>query len=267
MTVYLHFQDNSEPWAELNFASQNEPKSRRVFLEISEFWPVVELARGRSKRRRLVSVSGKVRGFSSQNPVSEGAKLHLTPQRQEAMGAFTATSGELPNNPLAEASGAQWYALYTAPRHEKQVADRINRQGISCFLPLYRSMRRWKDRRKELSLVLFPGYVFVRMALQNRFRVLQLPGAVRLVSFNGQPAPLPEDEIENLRSRLVGSNNIEPHPYLTAGRHVRVRSGPLQGLEGIILRTKDRCRIVLSIHLIMRSLAVEVDDGDLEFIA
>ena len=183
------------------------------------------------------------------------------------MGAITATPTELSIGSIAEPGRTHWYALYTAPRHEKQVADRINQQGLSSFLPLYRSVRRWKDRRKELSLVLFPGYVFVRMQLQNRFRVLQLPGAVRLVSFNGQPAALPEEEIENLKSRLAGSGNIEPHPYLIAGRRVRVRSGPLQGLEGIILRTKDRCRIVLSIHLIMRSLAVEVDDGDLEFVS
>lgn len=169
--------------------------------------------------------------------------------------------------PAAEPSAAHWYALYTVPRHEKRVADQINQQGIACFLPLYRSVRRWKDRRKELALVLFPGYVFVRLPLQNRLRVLQLPGAVRLVTFNGQPAALQEEEIENLRSRLSCSRNIEPHPYLAVGRHVRVRSGPLQGLEGIVLRTKDRCRIVLSIHLIMRSVAVEVDDGDLEFIS
>src|SRR5579864_1440572 len=184
-----------------------------------------------------------------------------------AMGVLATTTAKVPVGPIREPSGAHWYALYTAPRHEKRVADQIGRQGIACFLPLYRSVRRWKDRRKELSLVLFPGYVFVRMQLQNRFRVLQLPGAVRLVSFNGQPAAIPEEEIETLRSRLAGSGNIEPHPYLSAGRHVRVRSGPLQGLEGIILRTKDRCRIVLSIHLIMRSLAVEVDDGDLEFVS
>jgi transcription antitermination factor NusG len=179
------------------------------------------------------------------------------------MSAFATASTIVPT-PI-EAT-ANWYALYTAPRHEKFVADQINRQGIDCFLPLYRSMRRWKDRRKELALVLFPGYVFVQMALQNRLRVLQLPGAVRLVSFNGQPTPMPEEEIENLRTRL-SSVNVEPHPYLTAGRRVRVRSGPLQGLEGIIVRTKDRCRIVLSIHLIMRSVAVEVDDSDVELIA
>src|ERR1700691_2388790 len=122
-------------------------------------------------------------------------------------------------------TGANWYALYTAPRHDKFVAAQINRQGIACFLPLYRSVRRWKDRRKELALVLFPGYVFVQMALQHRLRVLQLPGAVRLVTFNGQPVPLPEIEIEHLQRQLSRCGSIEPHPYLSAGHRVRVRSG------------------------------------------
>jgi len=161
----------------------------------------------------------------------------------------------------------KWYALYTCPRHEKRVAEQIEQRHISCFLPLYRSVRRWKDRRKELDMALFPGYVFVQMALQHRLRVLQLPGAVRLVTFNGRPVPLPEEDIQNLRNHLSCSGNIEPHPYLSVGRRVRVRSGPLRGLEGIIQRTKDRCRIVLSIDLIMRSVAVEVDDADVEFIA
>ena len=183
------------------------------------------------------------------------------------MGALESTILNVSAGPLPEISGTNWYALYTAPRHEKRVADQIGRQGIACFLPLYRSVRRWKDRRKELALVLFPGYVFVRMSLEHRLRVLQLPGAVRLVTFNGQPASLPEAEIESLQHHLSCSGNVEPHPYLSVGRRVRVRSGPLKGLEGIILRTKDRCRIVLSIHLIMRSVAVEVDDSDLEFIA
>jgi transcription antitermination factor NusG len=157
-----------------------------------------------------------------------------------------------------------WYALYTCPRHEKRVAEQIERRSFPCFLPLYRSVRRWKDRRKELDLALFPGYVFVRMALANRLRVLQLPGVVRLVSFHGQPAPLPAEEIEALQDRLSRGLKIEPHPYLRAGRRVQVRSGPMQGLEGIIVRTKDRCRVVLSIDLIMRSVAVEVDEADLE---
>jgi transcription termination/antitermination protein NusG len=166
-----------------------------------------------------------------------------------------------------DASRANWYALYTSPRHEKRVAEQIERHSIACFLPLYRSVRRWKDRRKELKLVLFPGYVFVRIALHNRLRVLQLPGAVRLVTFNGQPAALPEDEIENLRNRLSGSGGIEPHPYLRTGRRVRVRCGPMQGLEGIIVRKKDRCRLVFSVDLIQRSVAVEVDEADVEAVS
>ena len=103
-----------------------------------------------------------------------------------------------------------WYALYTCPRHEKCVAQQIEQRRIDCFLPLYRSVRRWKDRRKELELALFPGYVFVRLAAEDRLRVLQLPSAVRLVSFNGQPAPLPEAEIEALRQRLASGARIEP---------------------------------------------------------
>jgi transcription antitermination factor NusG len=176
-----------------------------------------------------------------------------------ATAPVNATAAPLPKEP----SGASWYALYTAPRHEKHLAQQMERRSIPCFLPLYRSVRRWKDRRKQLDLVLFPGYIFVQVALQSRVQVLQLPGAVHLVTFNGQPAPLPNDEIEALRKRLSGSANIEPHPYLRTGRRVRVRRGPMVGLEGIVVRRKDCCRVVFSIDLIMRSVAVEVDEDDL----
>lgn len=165
---------------------------------------------------------------------------------------------------LAKADPENWYALYTCPRHEKCVVQQIEERQISCFLPLYRSVRRWKDRSKTLELALFPGYVFVRLALRDRLRVLGVPGAVRLVTFNGQPAVLPDKEIETLRLRLSGDNPIEPHPYLRVGRRVRVRCGPMQGLEGIIVRKKDCCRLVFSLDLIMRSVAVEVDDADVE---
>ena len=164
------------------------------------------------------------------------------------------------------AAEANWYALYTCPRHEKRVAEEIEQRHIACFLPVYRSVRRWKDRRKELDLALFPGYVFVRIALQDKLQVLQVPGAVRLVTFNGRPAALPEQEIECLRNRQSNSK-IEPHPYLRVGRRVRVRSGPLQGLEGIIRRSKDKCRLVFSLDLIMRSVAVEVDEADVDLVS
>ncbi len=120
---------------------------------------------------------------------------------------------------------------------------------------------------KELELPLFPGYVFVQIAPQNRLQVLKLPGVVRLVTFNGQPAALPLGEVEALRNRLSASPRIEPHPYLRVGRRVRVRSGPMQGLEGIILRKKDSCRVIFSIDLIRRSVAVEVDEFDVEVVS
>jgi len=154
--------------------------------------------------------------------------------------------------------------LYTCPHREKLVAEQIKRRSVPCFLPVYRSVRRWKDRRKELQLALFPGYVFVQMALEKKLKVLEIPGAVRLVSFNGQPAPLPASEIEMLKNRLSGAGGVEPHPYLRAGRRVRVRSGAMEGLEGIVVRRKERCRVVFSINLLQRSVAVEVDEADLE---
>jgi transcription antitermination factor NusG len=159
---------------------------------------------------------------------------------------------------------SHWYAAHVCSRHEKQVARQLEERRVSCFLPVYRSVRRWKDRRKELDLVLFPGYVFVHLDLKDRLRVLQVPSVVRFVSFNGHPAPLPDSEIEALNSGLAGGVRAEPHPYLKVGRRVRVKYGPLAGAQGILVRRKDKFRVVLSIDLIMRSVAVEVDEADVE---
>jgi len=174
----------------------------------------------------------------------------------------SATEASLPAAQIL-ATG-NWYALYTCPHREKLVAEQIKRRSFPCFLPVYHSLRRWKDRRKELELALFPGYVFVQMALETKLKVLEIPGAVRLVSFNGQPVALPASVIEMLKNRLSGTRGIEPHPYLRAGRRVRVRNGAMEGLEGIVVRRKDRCRVVFSINLLKRSVAVEVDEADLE---
>lgn len=164
-------------------------------------------------------------------------------------------------------SESNWYALYTCSRQEKRVPEQIERPRVSRFLPLYRSLRRWKDRRKELDLVLFPGYVFVQMKLEDRSRALQLPGVVRVVSFNGRPAAVPAGEIERRRERLSRSSKIARHPYLRTGRRLRESSGPLEGLEGIVVRRKESCRLVLSIDVIQRSVAVEVDEADLEMVS
>ena len=158
---------------------------------------------------------------------------------------------------------ALWYAAYTNANHEKRVTQQLEQRSIEHFLPLYESARRWKDRRVRLQMPLFPGYVFVKLALRDRLQLLQIPGVVQLVSFNGHPAPLPQEDIQAIRNCLDRGQQVEPHPYLTAGRRVRVMSGPLQGLEGIILRRKNKTRFVLSFELIMRSVAVEIDETEL----
>jgi transcription antitermination factor NusG len=156
-----------------------------------------------------------------------------------------------------------WYAAYTNANHEKRVTQQLEQRSIEHFLPLYESTRCWKDRRVRLQMPLFPGYVFVKLALRDRLKLLQIPGVVQLVSFNGQPAPLPQEDIQAIRNCLERSQQVEPHPYLKTGRRVRVVSGPLQGLEGIILRRKNKTRFVLTFELIMRSVAVEIDETEL----
>jgi transcription antitermination factor NusG len=175
-----------------------------------------------------------------------------------------ALGGFDPGEPKPVSLDVRWYATYVCSRHEKQVLSQLQERKITSFLPVYRSVRRWKDRRKELELVLFPGYVFVHLDLKDRLRVLQLPSVVRFVSFNGHPAPLPDKEIEVLSKGLASGIRAEPHPYLHVGHRVRVRSGPLAGAHGILVRRKEKFRVVLSIDLIMRSVAVEVDEEDIE---
>jgi transcription antitermination factor NusG len=158
----------------------------------------------------------------------------------------------------------RWYVLYTNGRHEKKVVELLSNRHVSCYLPLYRSVRRWQDRRKEVDLPLFPGYVFVRIALRSKLQVLTVPGVVQIITFNGTPAPVADAEIECLRRGLSSSTSVEPHPYLKVGRSVRVRSGPFAGMNGILVRRKHAFRLVLSIDLIMRSLSVEIDEAEVE---
>src|SRR5947209_14254264 len=124
-----------------------------------------------------------------------------------------------------------WYAVYTNANHEKRVAKQLGERSIEHLLPLYDSVRRWKDRRVWLQMPLFPGYVFVRVALRDRLQVLQIPSVAHLVSFSGHPAPVPESDIQSIQNCLNRDHNVEPYPYLQAGRRARVERGPLQGLD------------------------------------
>jgi transcription antitermination factor NusG len=163
-----------------------------------------------------------------------------------------------------ESAEPHWYAVYTCANHEKQVAKQFLERNIEHFLPLYGTVRRWADRKKRIELPLFDGYVFVRIGLRDRVDVLRVPSVVNLVGFNGHPAMLSVCEIEFLKNTLLPQLRAEPHPYLTAGRKVRVVRGALQGAEGILIRKKKANRVVVSIDLIARSASVEVETADIE---
>jgi len=156
-----------------------------------------------------------------------------------------------------------WYAAYTASRHEKTVAEHLRQRDVECFLPLYESVRRWNNGRHLVQLPLFPGYVFVRMAMRDKLRVLQVPGLAQLVSFQGAPAALPEAEIETLRTALQSGVTAQPYRYLNVGSKVEISRGPLQGMRGILLRHQGQFRVILSVEMIMRSMVIEVDALDI----
>ncbi len=159
----------------------------------------------------------------------------------------------------------RWFAVYTTSRHEKRVAQHLSQRRIEHFLPVFRCQRTWNDGSKvSLELPLFPGYIFVRINRTERVRVLEVPGALDVIGgAGGLLAPLPDDEIEALRSG-AHLRHAEPHPFLTVGQRARIRSGALAGMEGIVVRKSNSLRIVLTLDLIMQSISVEVDGEDLE---
>jgi len=196
--------------------------------------------------------------------VADGAKLYLENSHTMATLSPSMAPSTSPHLWIPADSQPLWYAAYTSANHEKKAAAEISRRGVESFLPLYRSVRRWSDRRVELEMPLFPGYVFVHLALRERLRVLQVPGVAKLVGFGGLPAALPDEQVEALRAGLDGQMLAKPHPYLVVGRRVRIVRGPLCGAQGVLVRKKSVFRVVLSLELIMRSVAVEVDAADVE---
>jgi transcription antitermination factor NusG len=190
--------------------------------------------------------------------------MHIVSPNSTSYGATLRAAREYSANLPVEYLEPRWYAAYTSANHEKRVALQLVQRSVEHFLPLYESVRRWKDRRMKLQMPLFPGYVFVRLALRDRLQVLQVPGVARLVGFSGLPCALPNSEIEAMQTCLERKAYLQPHPYVQVGRRVRVKCGPLAGLEGIVVRKKNRVRFVISLDLIQRSVAVEVEAGDVE---
>ena len=175
--------------------------------------------------------------------------------------------GAVPDAPCETQSVSRWFALYTNSRHEKRVAQYLSQREIEFFLPLYRSEKNWRDgSRGTQDLPLFPSYLFVHIQRNERVRVLQVPGTISIVGGTGrEPSPLPDGAIEALREGLQ-SQSVSPHPLLTVGQRARIRSGCFAGMEGVVMRTNNRCRVVLTIDHIQQSMAVEVGNDDLELL-
>jgi transcription antitermination factor NusG len=152
-----------------------------------------------------------------------------------------------------------WYVLYTRHQHEKTVAQILTSKGFEILLPLYSTARQWKDRTKLISLPLFPCYVFLRGGLERRLAVMTTPGINAIVSTAGQPTPVPPAEFEAIRRVVEGGVRVEPHPFLKCGEWVRVKCGPLMGIQGILLRKKNLYRLVLSVEILGKAASVEVD--------
>jgi transcription antitermination factor NusG len=164
----------------------------------------------------------------------------------------------------ASSQDSHWWALYTRHQHEKVVAEMLSAKGFEVFLPLYDSIRRWKDRQKLISLPFFPCYVFVRGGLHRRLQVVTTPGVHMILSHGANVAIIPEYEIEAIRRTAEGPCRIEPHPFLRCGERVRVTRGSMQGIEGILVRKKNQYRLVLSVEMLAKSVAVEIDATDVE---
>jgi transcription antitermination factor NusG len=170
--------------------------------------------------------------------------------------------------PFVEPSAVRnWFAVRTRANHERRVSERFDVRSLEHFFPTYTQISQWTDRRVKLELPLFPGYLFVKIGPGEHVQVLQVAGVVGLVSFNGRPYPLASEEIESLRHGIQNALRFEPHPYLRLGCRVRIKRGPLCGYEGVLTRKKNIYRVVLSLHLIAQSAAVEIDAGDIERIA
>ena len=166
--------------------------------------------------------------------------------------------------PVTNLCESAWYAIYTRHQHEKMVAQNLTNKGFETFLPLYATTHHWKDRMKALWLPLFPSYVFLNGGLDRRLQIVTTPGIHGIVSCGEQPAAIPAIEIEAIRRVVESGARIEAHPYLKLGDRVRIKCGPLEGIQGILVRKKNICRLVLSVEMLGKSAAMEIDAFQVE---
>jgi len=167
---------------------------------------------------------------------------------------------------LVQGDGLQWFALRTRSRHEKKVATEIAAKGIFAFLPIITRKHKWSDRYKMVELPLFPCYLFVRMdsSAETRVTVLRTSGAVGFIGNGGRGTPIPDAQIDSVRSILEQGVEFSLHPYLAINQRVRIRGGSLDGVEGVLLAKNTDQSLVVSIDLIQRSVAIRVSGYQLE---
>ncbi len=158
-------------------------------------------------------------------------------------------------------NGWPWFAVHVKARYEKATAWLLHQKGYEGFLPLYKCRRRWSDRIKELELPLFPGYLFCRFNLHERLPILKTPGVLSIVGIGKTPIPVDEGEIAAIQSIVKCGVPTQPWPFLQIGQRVRINYGPLSGLEGIVVNLKSQHRLVVSVTLLQRSVAAEIDDA------
>jgi len=157
-----------------------------------------------------------------------------------------------------------WFALQVRTRHETAIAGFLEAKGYERFVPLYKFRKRWSDRIKVMEAPLFPGYLFCRFDPQQRLPILKTPGVIQIVGYNRIPTPIDEMEIKAIQTLVASGLKTQPWPFLAVGERVRIESGSLRGLEGIVVKMKENHRLVVSITLLRRSVAVEIDSALVE---
>lgn len=159
---------------------------------------------------------------------------------------------------------SHWYAAYTRHNHERTAVTHFGQRSVESWLPTYEAIRQWKDRRVRMRFPLFPGYIFVRIALKERLKVLEVPGIVRLVGFGGSPTPLTDQDISAIRKASNCTyRQVKPCAYICSGVRVRINGGPFQGMQGVVVRKKGNLRVVVSLELIQSSFMVEVNQTEI----
>jgi transcription termination/antitermination protein NusG len=160
----------------------------------------------------------------------------------------------------------KWFAIHTASNHERAVARQLQERSIPFFLPTYKQVNRWSDRRKEMERPLFPGYLFVHIQLHAKLNVLRVPGVVRLVGSSQGPSEIPPEEIEPLQQAMVSKGQIAPHDCVKVGSRVRVMHGPFAGITGCLVRKENQLRVVVAMESIHQAFSMQVDLRDMEVI-